>query len=136
MKYDRLVTSLFSADPESAAEFFVEHLGMEVALSIGWFVSLVPPDHPGTEIAITRSDHPTIPERYRRDAAGMAIAVVVDDAVAVHTSFREAGCRPLSPPTDHPWGQRQFFAPGPDGVLLDVLEFIAPDQQWLADNGL
>ncbi len=136
MRYDRLITSLFSADPTSAAAFFVRHLGMEVALDIGWFVSLVHPDHPGTEVALTQSDHPSVPEAARHAATGVAIAVVVDDAAAVHESLTAQGCEPLSLPTDHPWGQRQFFAPGPDGVLLDVVEITEPDPQWLTDNGI
>lgn len=136
MQYDRLITSLFTADPALASAFFVRHLGMEVVLDIGWFVSLVHADHPGTEIALTQSDHPTVPECFRRNAAGMAIAVVVDNAVAVHASLIAEGCEPLSLPVDHPWGQRQFFAPGPDGVLLDVVEITTPDPQWLTDNGV
>ncbi len=136
MKHQRLITSLLSVDPAAASEFFQEHLGMDVMLDIGWFISLVHPDHPGTEIAITRADHDSVPPTHRHPAQGVAIAVVVEDASAVHASLTANGCPPLGEPVDHPWGQRQFFAPGPDGVLLDVVQVTTPDAAWLRENGL
>lgn len=134
MQCDRLIRSLFSANPTSPSGFFVRHLGMGVALDIGWFVGLVHPNYRGTEIALTQSDHSIVLEAFRGSAAGMAIAVVVADAAAEFASLSAEGCVPFSLPVDHLWGQRQFFAPGPCGVLLDVAELTTPDPQWLAEN--
>lgn len=131
-----MITSLFASDPAASADYFVRHLGMEVTLDIGWFVSLVHPDHPETEIAITWYKHETIPHGFHQPASGTSIAVVVEDAHATHASLTAGGCPPLSVPIEHPWGQCQFFAPGPDGLLLDVVEVTAPDPQWLLDNGI
>ena len=136
MRYDRSATSIFCADPAAAAAFFVEHLGFDAQLDIGWFVSLVHPDHPEWELAITAADHESVPEAHRHPVRGTAVAVVVDDANAVHGELSAAGVIPLGEPVDHPWGQRQFFAPGPDGLLLDVLQLIPPDGDWLAEHGL
>ncbi len=136
MRFDRAVTSIFATEPATAAAFFVEHLGFEAQLDIGWFVSLVHPEHEGWELAITAADHESVPEAHRRPVRGTAVAVVVDDARRVHADLTAAGVRPLDEPVDHPWGQRQFFAPGPDGLLLDVLEMIPPDPGWMAEHGL
>ncbi|MEM9034397.1 MAG: VOC family protein [Actinomycetota bacterium] len=136
MRYDRSVTSIFASDPAAMAAFFVEHLGFEAQLDIGWFMSLVQPDHPDWEVAITAADHESVPPSHRHAVRGTAIAVVVEDAHAVHADLVAAGVPPLAEPVDHPWGQRQFFAPAPDGLLLDVLQLIPPDPDWLAEHGL
>ncbi len=136
MRYDRSITSIFASDPAATTAFFAEHLGFEAQLDIGWFVSLVHPDHPEWELAVTAADHDSVPESHRHAVQGVAVAVVVDDVQAVHAALTAAGVTPTSEPVDHPWGQRQFFAPGPDGLLLDVLQMIPPDPDWLAEHGL
>lgn len=40
------------------------------------------------------------------------------------------------PLVTEPWGQRRFQVLGPDGLRVEVLQSVAPDPQWLADNGL
>jgi hypothetical protein len=34
-----------------------------------------------------------------------------------------------------PWGQRRFQIAAPDGLLVEVLQRVAPDPAWLAENG-
>ncbi|MEO1062544.1 MAG: VOC family protein [Actinomycetota bacterium] len=136
MRYDRSVTSIFVSDPAASAAFLAEHLGFRAQLDIGWFVSLVHPDHPDWELALTAADHESVPEAHRHPVRGAAVAVVVDDARAVHAELTAAGVDVLAEPVDHPWGQRQFFASGPDGLLLDVLQLIPPDPEWLSAHGL
>lgn len=62
--------------------------------------------------------------------------IVVDDVDAQHARFVELGTPIVQPPTDHPWGQRQLPAQGPDGVLVDLVQFTTPDPAWLEANGL
>ena len=64
----------------------------------------------------------------------MAVALVVDDVDAQHARFVELGTSIVQAPTGHPWGQRQMLAQGPDGVLIDLVQFTTPDPEWLAVN--
>lgn len=136
MRFERLVLSLFASAPAEAAAFYVRHLGMRVDVDLGWFISLRHDDHADLEIAISSADHESIPISHRRPANGLAVALVVDDVDAQHQLFMEFGTPIVQPPTDHPWGQRQLLAQGPDGVLIDLVQFTTPDPAWLAANGL
>ena len=47
-----------------------------------------------------------------------------------------AGVEVVMPLVTEPWGQRRFQLAGPDGLLIEVLQLVPPDPQWLADNGM
>ncbi len=136
MQFERLVTSLFASDPAAAAAFYVSHLGMRVDMDLGWFVSLRHDDHPGIEIALTDAAHDSLPPTHRTSTRGMAIALVVEDVAYEHHRFIELGTPIVQAPLDHPWGQRQLLAEGPDGVLIDLVQYTEPDPDWLAANGI
>ena len=136
MHFERSVLSLYSPSPAEAAAFYVAHLGMRVDLDLGWFVSLRHEARPDFELALTQRDHPSVPEAYRRPCGGVALAFVVPDVDALHARLSDGGVSIVQPPTDHPWGQRQVLAAGPDGVLLDFIQIITPDPGWLAAHGL
>lgn len=136
MQFERLVLSLFASSPTDAAAFYVAHLGMRVDLDLGWFISLRHDDHDQLEIALTAHDHESVPTSKRQPASGVAIALVVDDVDAQHERFMQLGTTIIQKPRDHPWGQRQLLAQGPDDVVIDLVQFTTPDPAWLAANGL
>ena len=109
---------------------------MRVDLDVGWFISLRHDDHPGLEIVLTAHDHESLPIAMRRPASGVAVALVVADVNAQHAHFVNLGTTILQEPVDHPWGQRQLLVQGPDGVLIDLVQFTSPDPAWLAANGI
>ena len=123
MQFDRFVLSLFTSSPNEAAAFYVSHIGMRIDLDLGWFISLRHDDHAELEIALTAHDHESVPEFMRRPASGLAVAFVVDDVDAHHARFVELGTTIIQEPLDHPWGQRQLLAQGPDDVLVDLVQF-------------
>ncbi len=136
MTFQRCVTSLFSDEIELARDRYAHLLGFRIDMDLGWFVSLRHDDHPELEIALTDAQHPSVPKDRRTPASGLAVAFVVDDVDALHEALSNAGVEIVQAPTDHPWGQRQVLAAWHDGVLLDVIQFIEPDPDWMAANGL
>ena len=50
-----------------------------------------------------------------RDAASHSVLVRVEDADAHHDQAVAAGARIVSPPTDYPYGERQYTAVDPGG---------------------
>ncbi|MBC6448980.1 VOC family protein [Actinokineospora xionganensis] len=86
---------------------------------------------------IVQVDHESTPEPYRdRPVAGTIFALVVEDAAAEEVRLRAAGAEIVKPGTDEPWGQRHFHVAVPGGLLLELVQMIAPDAAWLAANGL
>ncbi|WP_055476473.1 VOC family protein [Gordonia sp. HS-NH1] len=121
---------LMSADVGSASAFYQQVLGFDVTFSADWYVSM----RTGVfELALVDANHPTIPDGYRRPAAGLLVNIEVDDVDGLYRRLTdEHGLRPVLDLRDEDFGQRHFIVEGPDGVLLDCIQPI-PAVGELAD---
>jgi catechol 2,3-dioxygenase-like lactoylglutathione lyase family enzyme len=69
---------------DSASEtrdFFTELLGFDVAMDLGWVVTVASPTNPSAQLTIVSNDDPAAP----------GISVEVDDVDAVHSRAAERG---------------------------------------------
>jgi catechol 2,3-dioxygenase-like lactoylglutathione lyase family enzyme len=134
MRADRLSTMLLCRDVAASRDFYADLLGFRVTTDIGWFVSL---EHEtgSFELCLIDHDHESLPEAGRVPVAGVGLALMVADARAEEARLRDAGVPIAGPCVDEPWGQRHFFATDPAGALVDVVEQIAPDPEWMTANG-
>jgi catechol 2,3-dioxygenase-like lactoylglutathione lyase family enzyme len=115
---------LMVADPTAAAAYFVEHFGFAETFATDWYVSLRREDR---ELAFVAHDHATIPAGFRTGVGGLLLNVEVADATAEHRRLvGEAGLPARLELRDEAFGQRHFIVEGPEGVLVDVIEEIAP----------
>jgi catechol 2,3-dioxygenase-like lactoylglutathione lyase family enzyme len=138
MQFSKHVSMLLSSDVSQAKTFYCDVLGMSVAVDIGWFVSLKKDiDSQGTpfELSICAADHPSMPAAIRTPAAGTVLTFQVDDVNNVFEDLSQTGIEMLSDVRDEPWGQRHFYAAAPDGVALDIFQFIDPDPEWMKSHG-
>jgi hypothetical protein len=62
----------------------------------------------------------------------MIVTVEVADARAAFDRLRGGGAPIVHPLTDEDWGQRRFMTRDPAGVLVDVVEQIAPKPGYWA----
>jgi catechol 2,3-dioxygenase-like lactoylglutathione lyase family enzyme len=75
-------------------DFFVELLGFEVAMDLGWVVTVASPTNPSAQMTIVGNDDPAAP----------GISVEVDDVDAVHARAVEQGLEIAYPLRDEEWG--------------------------------
>lgn len=126
------VTSFYpvvtSHDVAAATAFYRDALGFEVTYESDWYVSL----RLGTfELAVLAYQHETIPADYRALPQGVILNLEVDDVDAVHDRLTgKAGLEPLLTLRNEDFGQRHFIVAAPDGVLLDVIQPIAPSAAY------
>lgn len=110
--------------------FYILHFGFEVLFEASWFVYLSGPGEEGTRgavLALMHPDHPSSPPGPEAfDGRGMILTIEVSDAAAVATRLREMGAPIVHGLTDEPWGQRRVVTRDPAGVLIDVVQQIAP----------
>jgi catechol 2,3-dioxygenase-like lactoylglutathione lyase family enzyme len=126
---------LHTAHPRSAAEFYVQHLGFEAIVDLEWFVCLQHPDHSSLELALVQKDHEAVPESYRGEStANVGLAFFVEDVDAEAARLTAAGVQVLLPAHTEPWGQRRFQLRGPGGAVVEVLQVVEPDPQWMTAN--
>ena len=79
-------------------------------------------------------DHPSSPEVLRgKRVAGTLLTFLVD---AEEQRLRDVGLDIVLPLVTEPWGQRRFQVMGPDGLVVEVLQAVEAEPQWLAEHGL
>ena len=106
--------ALHVADVPAAAAFYVDVLGLEVVMDMGWIVTLAQPGSPKLQISLMSEDAtaPVVP----------VASIEVDDVDASYRLAEERGAQIVHPLTDEPWGVRRFFVRDPDGHVVNVLQ--------------
>ncbi|WP_159622041.1 VOC family protein [Ruania rhizosphaerae] len=124
---------LMSRDVAAAASFYRDVVGFETTFESDWYVSL---RLDACELAILAHDHETVPSGYGALPAGVLMNLEVDDVDAVHRRILGIqGVEIVQPLRDEPFGQRHVIVTAPDGVLLDVIQPIAPSEEFAAAYG-
>lgn len=120
---------LMSQDVAAAATFYLELLEFETTFESDWYISM----RTGAfELAILAHDHPTIPEGYRSLPSGVLVNLEVDDVDALHDRLTtNPAVEVVQALRDEDFGQRHFILAAPDGVLLDVIQPIAPNSDFV-----
>jgi catechol 2,3-dioxygenase-like lactoylglutathione lyase family enzyme len=108
---NRAVPNIKSERPADTRDFFVDLLGFEVAMDIGWVVTVTSPTNPSVQVNIIGNDDPAAP----------GISVEVADVDAVHAKAVEQGLEIAYPLRDEEWGVRRFMLREPSGMTVNVL---------------
>jgi catechol 2,3-dioxygenase-like lactoylglutathione lyase family enzyme len=107
----RAVPNIRSNRPAETREFFVDLLGFEVAMDLGWVVTVVSPTNPAAQVTIIGND----------DMAAPGVSVEVVDVDAVYAKAVERGLEIAYPLRDEEWGVRRFMLREPSGTIVNVL---------------
>jgi catechol 2,3-dioxygenase-like lactoylglutathione lyase family enzyme len=107
----RAVPNIRSDRPAETRRFFVDLLGFEVAMDLGWVVTVASPTNPSAQVTIIGNDDPAAP----------GISVEVEDVDAVHARAMERGFEIAYPLRDEEWGVRRFMLREPSGTIVNVL---------------
>jgi catechol 2,3-dioxygenase-like lactoylglutathione lyase family enzyme len=113
MSIRRVMPDIRSDRFDECRTFYVELLGFEVAMDMGWIMTFVSPTNPSAQISVLRSDAtaPVVPQ----------LTVEVADVDAVHAEAVRRGLEIVYPLTDESWGVRRFFVVDPNRVVLNVM---------------
>jgi len=116
MGIKRVVPDIITDRLEESRDFYVDVLGLDVAMDMGWIVTLRSPDEPAAQISLLpfAEDMPVRP----------SITVEVDDVEGAHEAVVRSGRPIVYPPTDEEWGVRRFFVLDPGGVVVNVMSHI------------
>jgi catechol 2,3-dioxygenase-like lactoylglutathione lyase family enzyme len=110
----RAVPNIRTDRPAAARDFFVELLGFEVAMDLGWVMTVASPSNPSVQITIVGGD----------DMAAPGITVEVADVDAVHAKAVERGFQIAYPLRNEEWGVRRFMLREPSGTVVNVLSHL------------
>lgn len=114
----RIVPDFQSDDPQGSAAFYVDVLGLELGMDLGWIATYVSGANETAQVTLMRAEAtaPVVPDA----------SVQVDDVAAVHARAVEGGFEIVHPLTDEPWGVRRFFVREPNGKVVNVMQHLDP----------
>ena len=120
MNVRRVVPDVTTQRLEESRGFYVDLFGFEVAMDMGWVVTLVSEANPTAQVILMTRDAsaPVNPE----------ISIEVADVDVVHAQALRRGDEVIYPLTDEPWGVRRFFLRDPNGVVVNVVTHVAQEE--------
>jgi catechol 2,3-dioxygenase-like lactoylglutathione lyase family enzyme len=113
MSVKRIVPDIKSKHVDASRQFYVDVLGLEVAMDMGFIVTLVSPSNPTAQVSLLRDDGSSsiLPQ----------ISIEVADVDDVHSRAVSRGLQIVYPLTNEPWGVRRFFVTDPNGIVINVM---------------
>lgn len=113
MSIRRVVPNLRSSHLEESREFYAGFIGLNVAMDMGWIITLVSPTNPTAQLSLITSDQtaPVHPD----------ISIGVDNLGELHTEAIRRGLGIRYPLTNEPWGVRRFFVVDPNGRVVNLM---------------
>lgn len=116
MTVRRVVPDIKSTSIDASLKLYVDVLGLEVAMDMGFVVTLASPSNPTAQVTLLRDDDATVilPQ----------MSIEVADVDDVHSRAVSQGVTIVYPLTNEPWGVRRFFLVDPNGIVINVLTHI------------
>jgi predicted enzyme related to lactoylglutathione lyase len=115
MSIRRVVPNISSDRLEESRKFYTDFLGFEMAMDMGWIVTLASPSNPTAQVSLLKAQAAAPPQQ------NPSLSVEVADVDAVHTRAVAGGLPIVYPLTTEPWGVRRFHVADPNGVVINVM---------------
>ncbi len=115
MHVRRVVPNIASPDMDASRAFYVEFLGFQVVMDLGWIVTYASPTNPTAQISVSPGKAPA------GQQFSPYLSLEVDDVDAAHARAVERGYEIVHPLTNETWGVRRFFVREPEGLVLNIL---------------
>jgi catechol 2,3-dioxygenase-like lactoylglutathione lyase family enzyme len=129
MKITASALSLNVADEQASARFARDNLGFVEEMANDGFISLSRPDA-GFNLIFLRTGLQTFkPDHLRGHAAdGLLVVFVVDDIDGEYARLQSAGIPITTPIETEPWGERYFQVSDPNGVVIQLVQWVTAEQ--------
>jgi predicted enzyme related to lactoylglutathione lyase len=109
----RIVPNLNVPDAGTGHEFYIDLLGMEKELDLGWIVRFQAPGNQAALVSLVSGDA-SAPE-------DSVVTIAVSDVDDVYARAQRMGYEIVHPLTDEPWGIRRFLVRDPHGNVINIV---------------
>lgn len=118
--------SLNVDDVAASSKFLATHFGFREQMAAEGFASLGRDDAAMNVVFLKRGIE-VLPEGFREErASGVIVAFVVADLAAEEARLRREGVAITMPLREEPWGERLFQVTDPNGVIIELVEWVTP----------
>jgi catechol 2,3-dioxygenase-like lactoylglutathione lyase family enzyme len=116
MKIGRVVPDIKSRQMDESRAFYVDFLGFNVAMDMGFITTFVSPSNPTSQINVLHDDGSS--------ALQPNVSIEVEDVDKVYADAKDRGLEIAYPLTTEPWGVRRFFVVDPSGTVLNIMSHL------------
>src|ERR1700722_20820698 len=113
MNISRVVTDIRSKQMDESRAFYVDFLGFNIAMDMGFITTFVSPTNPTSQINVLHDDGSS--------ALLPNVSIEVEDVDKVYVDAKARGLEIAYPLTDEPWGVRRFLWVDPRGTILNIM---------------
>ena len=125
--------SLNVPDVAASAGWATTHLGYTQDMAADGFASLSHPSAGVNLIYLATGLSSFEPASAAGPADGLLVVFTVEDIDTEYDRLRGAGVTIVTPIETEPWGERYFQMTDPNGVVYQLVEWVAPtDPQYVA----
>ena len=116
MNIRRDVPDIRSKQMDESRAFYVDFLGFNVGMDMGFITTFVSPSNPASQISVLHDDGSS--------ALLPNVSIEVEDVNKVYADATDRGLKIAYPLTDEPWGVRRFFVVDPSGTVLNIMSHL------------
>ncbi len=130
MNYQDLYPVFVTKDLQATKKFYTEWLNFETYFEASFFILLVASGPKQFSLGFIDEVHPSTPPTMpAMDAkSGVFLTLQVEDAQAEYERLKNAGLEIYYHLKDEAWGQRRFGIIDPNGMYIDLVEQINPEE--------
>lgn len=112
--------------------FYAKWLGFKPLFSSSWFSYLQSSGAHSFGLAIMDENHPTEPPKLHafQKGNGAFLTLQVENAEALYQTLKDQGAPIVYQLKSEPWGQKRFSLEDPNGLFIDIVEQIQPQEGW------
>ncbi len=126
---------ILSDDVKAASSFYTTHFGFNALIVLDWFASHEHEAYKGVYFDIIKKGHESAGHALLNESTkGTMIALIVENAEKEFIRLTKEGVSMAMATKEEPWGQKRFQVYAPDGVIVEIIEQIAPDMEWMKNN--
>jgi predicted enzyme related to lactoylglutathione lyase len=115
MTIRRIVPNINSNKLAESKQFYVNYLGMTLAMDMEWVLTFASATNPTAQITIVKTDN------LDDLQTNMSLSIEVDDVDSLFVKAKEMHYEITYEVKDEPWGVRRFWVKDPNAVTINVM---------------
>lgn len=115
MNIRRITPDINSIKIEESKMFYVEFIGLKLAMDMGWILTFISESNPTAQLNLLQSNDEDI------DNSNVFISLESSDVDELYNKALSAKMEIVYPLTVEKWGVKRFFVKDPNGVTVNIM---------------
>lgn len=118
MPIKRIIPNISSTKLDESKEFYINFLGLTLAMDMKWILTFASDTNPSAQISIVQSD------TSDNSNSIITLSIEVSDIDKLYEKAKSSNYEVTYEITNEPWGVRRFFIKDPNGITINLMMHI------------